>query len=110
MSTEQPRVTVPGWPDVYLKDVLIEHCPPEDEWTPEHWTVWPLWAGVDRERSSGIGCSSLKNAQRLERAVRGGKAMVPIDVRTDVNGQTYVDTDHVVMAKRLNADLRRLGY
>lgn len=95
---------------VYLESVVIEHRPAEDQWTPECWTTWPTWVGVDRPRGAGIGCSSPRLAERLQTAILAGAVLGPAEVRTDVTGKTYVSANHRVLARRLNTDLRRLGF
>ena len=103
-------ISVPDRPDVYLERVDIEHSPREDRWTPEHWTCWPIWAGVDRPKGAGIACTSMKLAERLRAAMLAGAAFGTPELREDVSGQTYVHASHLVLARMLNADLRRLGY
>lgn len=104
------RVEVPDRPDVYIREVTIQHCPAEDEWTPEHWTVRVKWAGVDREDGGGTACSNPQVAKRLKRAILAGAALGPAEVCTDVSGHTYVHAPHNYLARILNADLRRLGF
>src|SRR5207237_1249811 len=58
----------------------------------EYLLVTPIWIGVDRENSGGWSVSkdSMKLAQRLQAAVKSGKAFCDIQVCTDVVGQTYI--------------------
>lgn len=49
-------------------------------------------------------------ASRLARAVRDGAVLTNPVVKTDVNGKTYVSCDSQVLGRRMNADLKRLGY
>lgn len=76
------------------------------------YTVHPIWSGVDRPNVGGWMVKDLAMARRLERAILDGAAFDQnrIEVLTDVNGQTYVSAPHAVMGKRMNADLKRLGY
>ena len=67
-------------------------------------------AGVDRPISSGMVVNGKKLAERLARAIEDGVACTYRGILTDVNGKTYVDQAHNVMARRANADLTRLGY
>ena len=49
-------------------------------------------------------------ASRLARAVRDGAVLTNPVVKTDVNGKTYISVDSQVLGRRINADLKRLGY
>lgn len=49
-------------------------------------------------------------AKRLVRAIEAGKVVVPTGLATDVNGKTYVQTDHEIRGRTMNADLKRLGF
>jgi hypothetical protein len=95
--------------DVYLARVSVTRIPARDD-MPTYWTVSPIWAGVDRMDTGGTGCKTLKLAHRLRQAIEAGVALGPAEVRTDVNGRTYVQATHNFLAKRLNADLKRLGF
>ena len=79
---------------------------------PNHYVVSADWssAGVDRPVSSGTVVNGKKLAERLARAVEDGVAYSYRGIKTDVNGKTYVDQAHNVMARRANADLKKLGY
>jgi hypothetical protein len=77
----------------------------------EYILVSPIWRGVDRVNTSGTSCGlNQALAERLKRAIEAGAAYPPVEVCVDVNGQTYIRTDHNVMGRRINADLRRLGF
>lgn len=78
----------------------------------EHIMVAPLWKGVDRPYVGGtaLQANKIALARRFARAMVDGAAFANIEVRTDVNGDTYVDAPKKTLARRLNADLRRLGY
>jgi len=98
-----------------LADVRVERDadPPAARCLPQHtdlWFVHPVWADVDRPDTGGWLVRGEKLARRLERAVRAGKALGPATIAVDVNGNTYVQADHLVMSKYMNADLRRLGF
>jgi hypothetical protein len=73
--------------------------------------VEPIWRGVDRPNVGGW--SAGRNAQlaaRLKRAIESGAAFGRVQVRTDANGRTYIDTMALVFGRHMNADLKRLGY
>lgn len=72
--------------------------------------VYALWSGVDRPRGVGIVVRTRKLAERLARAVRAGVAITADRVMRDTFGSTYVQENRAVLARTLNADLKRLGY
>lgn len=82
------------------------------EENPNHYLVSPDWSalGVDRPISFGVVVNGKKVAERLARAIEDGVAYPFQGIKTDINGKTYVGTEYNVMAKRMNADLKRLGY
>ncbi len=96
-------------PGVYLRQVSVTLMPAKDG-TPAHWSVSPIWAGVDRPDAGGVGCTTYPMADRLRNAILAGVALGPAKVGTDVNGKTYVHAPHNFLAKRLNADLRKMGF
>jgi hypothetical protein len=105
------QVSIPGHPEVKFTGVDIRWEEAEDKWSPAHYSVWPTFSGVDRERSSGWGTGKSRPlANRLAKAIRAGAAIADLEVLTDVNGKTYVGYRHVVGARHLNADLKRLGF
>ena len=67
---------------------------------------------TDRERVYGWALSPKQGAlaSRLARAVRDGAVLTNPVVKTDVNGKTYVSCDSQILGRRINADLKRLGY
>lgn len=71
-----------------------------------------MWAGVDRPEGYAMGLrySDKALAERLRRAMLAGVACPGIGVRRDVLGKTYVATELNVIGRRLNADLKRLGF
>jgi hypothetical protein len=77
-------------------------------------TVWTHWAGVDRSATHGYTFRDDPNgrtlAERLTRAILAGVVFINPTVRTDVEGQTYVEARSAVLGRYTNADLRRLGY
>ena len=68
------------------------------------------FAGVSRPHTYGCSTGNKVLAERLVRAIEAGVAITGATVRTDVNGNTYVQGTNKFLSKRLNADLRRLGY
>jgi len=72
------------------------------------------WTGVELDRPSTGGIcvkkTDRKLAERLKRAIEAQVVHVNPKVVKDLFQQTYVQSDCRVMGRRLNADLRRLGY
>lgn len=70
--------------------------------------------GTDRRAIMGWSCggraSARRLASRLQAAILAGKAFGPASVKTDVNGQTYLSADALVMGRHMDADLHRLGF
>jgi len=71
---------------------------------------------IDRPHAFSIQVTNYTIAQRLIRATSAGvifpepgKPGAP-EVKVDIYNQTYVEARCLVNAKRLNADLRRLGF
>jgi hypothetical protein len=97
-----------------LDRVEIVWSDAEDQWTPGHFTVWTYWKGVDRPCTHGIGVNGgyggRRLAERLKAAIEAGVVFTDLGVGTDVDGKTYVTSKCRVLARILNADLRRLGF
>jgi hypothetical protein len=72
--------------------------------------VEPVYGGVDRPRACGYWAAKLPLANRLKAAILAGKAITVNGTGTDVNGQTYADDTAHFLCRRLNADLKRLGF
>jgi len=72
--------------------------------------VTPVWSGVDRPRSYSVWVTKKKNADRLQAAMLAGVAITVRGISTDVNGQTYPNIENHFLGRRINADLKRLGY
>lgn len=89
----------------HLKGVKIETSPLHSGIS-----VSPVWSGVDRPTSSGWAVKDMKTARRLERAIRAGVAYSKTEVRTDVDGNTYVSAKSVLSGRTMNADLKRVGF
>jgi hypothetical protein len=88
-----------------LESVEVE--PDEEE---RGFVVTPVYTGVDRPRSYSVLATKLAEANRLKAAILAGAVFPVRGVLTDMNGQTYVDFDHNVMGRHLNADLKKLGF
>lgn len=74
------------------------------------YTVSPIWADVDRPNVGGIWTPNLADAERLREAYLEGNAFSATEVRTDVDGKTYVGTTSRISGRYLRADLASLGY
>lgn len=74
----------------------------------------PIWAGVDRPNTGGWcvpnDAKGKKLAKRLAAAIMAGACAKFQKVSTDRNGKTYVSCGHEVIGRRINADLKRLGF
>ncbi len=104
-------IEIPGHPEVKFIGVDIRWEEANGEFSPAHYSVWPTFSGVDRPRTSGWSTGKSRPlANRLAKAIRAGAAIDSLEVLTDVNGKTYVGYRHVVGAKHLNADLKKLGF
>lgn len=77
-------------------------------------TVWTIWKGVDRPKTSGITVpdtvAGRKLAARLKLAIEAGATGINPTVQTDTRGQTYVQAETTVRGRALSADLKRLGF
>ncbi len=54
--------------------------------------------------------ASEKHVARLSAAIRAQKAIKNPSIKTDIGGKTYVSFDIEVIGRRMNADLKRLGF
>lgn len=76
--------------------------------------VHPVWAvegiELDRTKGSGYRVKDQRMADRLGDAMLAGAVYYNAEVRTDVNGNTYVNASSHVLGRMINADLRRLGF
>lgn len=81
---------------------------------PKFWCVEVHVTGVTVNRPYLYGWSvgdDLKLADRLKAAILAGKVFGPASIKVDVNGKTYVSTSSTaVLGRRMNADLKRLGF
>jgi hypothetical protein len=80
---------------------------------PEYgFSVRGVWGGVevDIPDTPGYLIRDRKLAERLAAAIRAGVVFVDPEVKTNVNGKTYVNARSTVLGRMVNADLRRLGH
>ena len=74
-------------------------------------SVGLVWAGVDRATTSGgWAVADQKTADRLVAAIEAGAVLRDVEVRTDVNGKTYMNYRSTVLGRTMKADLTRLGF
>lgn len=77
----------------------------------DSYVVEAHWSDVDRPVVHGISTGgNLKLAERLRTAILAGAVYRNPEVRTDNGGKTYVSTTCMVLGRKLNADLKRLGF
>jgi hypothetical protein len=82
-----------------------------DRFGPGTWHVKPVWqVPVDRRYVGGFVLSNKRTAERLAAAINAQAVYVDPQVRVDREGETYVHATSLVLAKRANADLKRLGF
>ena len=72
--------------------------------------ISPFWSNVDRPHAFGWIVTSRALAERLRAAVLAGVVLTDPKIKTDTGGQTYVEHKTHVLGRRMNADLRRLGF
>ena len=79
----------------------------------DHIDVSVRWEGakVDKVGFAGwrLKPTDQKLAERLATAICAGAVCGNPRIKTDIYGETYVDFDIGVLARAMNADLRRLG-
>lgn len=69
------------------------------------------WSGgVDRPCVGGYILRNKRTAERLAAAINAGAVYTDAEVRTDVNGATYVNASSRVLGRTAAADLARLGF
>ena len=101
--------------DKHFSNVTIEHKAEDLHNTgvlSEYLSITPIWSGVDRPNVGGwsVGKDDIMLAERLRRAIIAGAAFCDIQILTDKNGQTYVGASNVILGRKMNADLRKLGF
>ena len=98
---------------------VTKHHPTESERDAglgEGWLVNTTWSSehTDLDRKDGVGYrfgpKKRKLAERLAAAINAGVVLTNPEIKRDVNGNTYVSSDHGVMGRYANADLKRLGF
>lgn len=67
-------------------------------------------AGTDRVNGMGWVVKKLSVAKRLVTAIEAGAVLTSPTIETDVNCNTYVSASSQVLGRKMNADLKRLGY
>lgn len=73
-------------------------------------TVW-VEPKVDRPYTSSTNTGGNKSlALRLQAAINAGVGYENPTIRTDNSGKTYVAASRKFLGRRLNADLKKLGY
>ena len=67
---------------------------------------------ADRTRVHGwsVGADRPDLAARLARAIQAGAVHSNPEIRTDVNGRTFVTASSRVVGRRMSADLKALGF
>lgn len=79
-------------------------------------SVHPIWKGVDRPNVGGYGLKAThrKLASRLAAALACPTVYTArpghCELKTDINGQTYISAFAPIIGRTLNADLKRLGF
>ena len=69
------------------------------------------WTGTaDRRGTTGFIVRGLPLARRLQQAIAAGAVFADPQVATDIHGNTYVTSRSLILSRRANADLRRLGF
>ena len=72
------------------------------------------WSGekLDRPHTSGylLGRKKMKLALRFKRAVEAGAIYSNPKIVKDVNGKTYVQAEGFIMARHMNAELKKRGF
>ncbi len=82
----------------------------------EGWLVTTIWSSehthIDRKEGTGyrVGQKHRKLADRLAVAISAGAVFTNPSIKRDVNGKTYVTAESAVIGRRMNADLKRLGF
>lgn len=77
-----------------------------------YWLVAPIWQGVDRPYVGGYSTGkNYRLAERLAAFMKSGNAWIgQPEVRTDVDGKSYVNASLRINTRRLNAELKRFGF
>jgi len=67
-------------------------------------------AGLDRPVGVSTIVKNMAIARRLAAAINAGVAHTDPVVKTDINGKTYVCDRRNYLGRKLNADLKRMGF
>ena len=65
---------------------------------------------LDRTGATGYLLSNKRVADRLATAIKAGAVFTDPEVKTDVNGKTYVAAGSRVRGRAASADLQKIGY
>lgn len=65
---------------------------------------------LDHSETHGYVVTTPALAKRLAAAIEAGAVFHDFEVRTDVNGKTFLGYSSRVLGRMMNADLRRLGF
>jgi len=77
----------------------------------DRYVVTPVWADVDRPVCGSYSCGNNRTlAYRLQLAIEEGAVFDDVEIKTDVNGKTYVSTYLTIRMRCANADLKAIGY
>lgn len=76
---------------------------------PKTFYVEVLTEGLDRNDVAAWELPSLALAYRLKRAIDAGKVLKVLGVEKGIGG-TYLSVESLVLARTLNADLKKMGF
>jgi hypothetical protein len=113
-DTPQTRFGFPigHLPTPTIADVTVKPKDEDDGFGSDFYHVRGVWSApwVSRTVTTGYLVKGRALADRLAAAMEAGAVFVNPEVRVDVNGHTYVTSSSTVLARQINADLRRLGF
>lgn len=78
--------------------------------TPGYFVVRAYFSGVDRPEGTGFVVKGKPLAERLKRAMEAGVVHTDLHALFDRNGKTFASHRTHVLARMMNADLKRLGF
>lgn len=73
-------------------------------------SVTVFWSGVDRPHGYSWRVGPRALAERLKQAILAGKVLETPQICTDIYGKTYVNASSTILARIMNAELKRLGF
>jgi len=75
-----------------------------------HTVKWE-WAGVDRKEGGGMSCAAdRKKAERLVAAINAGHFFKNAEIKSDIDGATYVSSFLGTTGRYLETELKQLGF